>query len=209
MDKVDLKAERKDLYAPPRGRFVEVVVPPMRFLTVDGHGDPNTNDDYADAVRSLFATSYAAKFLSKRVLGRDFVVLPLEGLWTADDLTAFERRAKGEWSWTMLIRQPDWIDAALVDRALDTVRTKGSLLRELELRTLDEGLCVQTLHVGSYDDEAPVLRALHHEHLPAHGLRPTGRHHEIYLSDPRRVAADRLRTVLRQPVERVDVGHDG
>lgn len=201
MEKTDLKAERKDLYAPPAGRFVEVVVPPMAFLAVDGHGDPNTSADYRLAVEALFSVSYTAKSLCRRELGRDHVVLPLEGLWSADDLTAFERRAKHEWSWTMLVRQPDWVDAELLERARDAAQARrGSALPPLELRTLDEGRCVQTLHVGSYDDEGPLLRRLHAEHLPTHGLVPRGRHHEIYLSDPRRTAPERLRTVLRQPV---------
>jgi hypothetical protein len=201
VDKVDLKAERKDLYAPPRGRFVEVVVPPMRFLALDGHGDPNTSEDYRRAVEALFTVSYTVKSLCRRELGRDHVVLPLEGLWDAEDRTAFERRAKDEWSWTMLVRQPDWVDAELVARASDAAQAKrDAVLPPLELRTLDEGRCVQVLHVGGYDDEAPLLRALHTEHLPAHGLVPVGRHHEVYLSDPRRTAPEKLRTVLRQPV---------
>ena len=201
MDKVDLKAERKDLYAPPRGRFVEVVVPEMSFLAVDGHGDPNTSEDYRHAVEALFAVSYAAKFLSKRELGRDYVVLPLEGLWSAADWTAFERRAKDDWSWTMMIRQPGWVGTALLDQARDSVRAKNlPALPKVLCRPLDEGLCVQTLHVGSYDDEAPVLRALHRDYLPQHGLTPTGHHHEIYLNDARRTHPSKLKVVLRQPV---------
>ena len=201
MDKTDLKAERKDLYSPPRGRFVEVIVPPMTFLAVDGHGDPNTSEDYRHAVEALFAVSYAAKFLSKRELGRDYVVLPLEGLWSAADWTAFERRAKQDWSWTMLIRQPEWVSTAILDRARDGARAKRlPALPQVQVQTLDEGLCVQTLHVGSYDDEAPLLRSLHRDYLPQHGLTPTGHHHEIYLNDPRKTLPAKLKVVLRQPV---------
>lgn len=201
MEKADLKTERKDLYSPPAGRFVEVVVPEMTFLAVDGHGDPNTSQDYRHAVEALFAVSYAAKFLSKRELGRDYVVLPLEGLWSARDLTAFVRGAKDEWEWTMLIRQPEWIDAAMLSRARDGAHTKRlPALSLLRCTTLTEGRCVQTLHVGSYDDEAPLLRELHQEYLPALGMAPIGRHHEIYLNDPRRTPPAKLKTVLRQPV---------
>lgn len=203
MDRVDLKAERRDLYAPPRGRFVEVVVPPMTFLAVDGRGDPETSEDYRHAVHALFTASYAVKALARRELGRDHVVAPLEGLWSASDWSVFARGARHEWSWTMVVRQPDWVVDDLLDRAREGLRDRPlpalPLLRTL---VLHEGLSVQVLHVGSYDDEAPVLRALHREHLPEHGLRPTGAHHEIYLSDPRRTAPARLRTVLRQPVER-------
>jgi len=201
MDKTDLRAERKDLYSPPRGRFVEVVVPPMTFLAVDGHGDPNTSDDYRHAVEALFSVSYAAKFLSKRELGRDYVVLPLEGLWDAADLTAFERGAKGEWSWTMMVRQPEWLPATLLERALEGAQAKRlPALPLVRYQSLAEGSCVQTLHVGSFDDEAPLLRTLHQDHLPQHGLVPTDRHHEIYLNDPRRTVPAKLKVVLRQPV---------
>lgn len=201
MDKTDLKAERKDLYSPPRGRFVEVVVPEMTFLAVDGHGDPNTSEDYRHAVQALFAVSYAAKFLSKRELGRDYVVLPLEGLWSATDWTAFERGAKEDWSWTMMIRQPEWVSTATLDRARDNVRAKPlPALSQVRRTTLAEGLCVQTLHVGSYDDEAPLLRSLHRQYLPQHGLTPTGHHHELYLNDPRKTLPAKLKVVLRQPV---------
>ena len=201
MDKVDLKAERKDLYSPPAGRFVQVDVPEMAFLTVDGDGDPNTSEDYRHAVEALYAVSYAVKFLSKRELGRNYVVLPLEGLWSAADWTAFERGAKSEWSWTMMIRQPEWVSTAMLDRAREGARAKRlPALPLLRHQTLAEGLSVQTLHVGSYDDEAPLLRALHQQYLPEHGLRPTGRHHEIYLNDPRKTPPEKLKVVLRQPV---------
>lgn len=202
-DKTDLKAERRDLYSPPRGRFVEVVVPQMSFLAVDGHGDPNTNEDYRHAVEALFAVSYAAKFLSRAELGHDYVVLPLEGLWDAADLSAFERGAKGDWSWTMLIRQPDWVSTAVLDRARDAAAAKHlPALPRLRHQSVTEGLCVQALHVGSYDDEGPLLRTLHQDHLPQHGLAPTERHHEIYLNDPRRTPAAKLKVILRQPVSR-------
>ena len=204
MEKVDLKAQRRDLYAPAPGRFVEVVVPPMTYLAVDGHGDPNTSEEYRHAVQALFTLSYSIRSLSRRELGCDYVVLPLEGLWSATDWTAFERRAKQDWSWTMLVRQPDWVPADVVDRARDQVQGRRlAALERVRSCTLDEGRCVQTLHVGSYDDEAPLLRALHREHLPRHGLAPTGPHHELYLSDPRRTVPARLRTVLRQPVRQV------
>ena len=201
MEKTDLKAERRDLYAPPAGRFVEVVVPPMVFLAVDGRGDPETSVHYRQAVEALFTVSYTAKALARKELGRDHVVLPLEGLWSARDWSAYARDARDEWTWTMLVRQPDWLGEDLLDRAREAAARKDLPALPLLRRTvLDEGRCVQTLHVGSYDDEGPVLHRLHAEHLPQQGLVPTGPHHEVYLSDPRRVAPERLRTVLRQPV---------
>ena len=203
MEKTDLKSERKDLYTAPAGRFVEVDVPEMTFLAVEGHGDPNTSPDYRHAVEALFAVSYALKFISKLEMRRDYVVLPLEGLWSAEDLTAFVRGDKDAWSWTMLIRQPEWVDDAMLSRARERAQAKGlPALPLVHRKTLTEGLCVQTLHVGSYDDEAPLLRELHEEQLPARGMTPIARHHEIYLNDPRKTVPGELKTVLRQPVAR-------
>jgi hypothetical protein len=203
--KYDLKREHAELYAPSAKEFTTVDVPPMRYLAVDGHGDPNTSAAYRDAVEALFAVAYAVKFASKRGLGRDFVVAPLEGLWWADDRGAFVARDKGAWSWTMLIAQPDWIDDEAVAAALAAVRAKATgasnpALDVLRLEHLHEGLSAQILHVGSYDDEAPTLARLHDEWMPQHGLTFNGAHHEVYLSDARRTAPEKLRTVLRQPV---------
>jgi hypothetical protein len=201
MDKTDLKRQRPDLYAPPAGRYVEVDVPRMRYLAVDGHGDPNTAPAYREAVESLFAAAYAAKFLSKRELERDYVVLPLEGLWWADDMTAFRTGDKASWSWRVLVRQPDWLPDDLLKTAVEQAHGKGRDPDHLlHLVDLAEGRCVQILHVGPYAAEGPALAYLHDRYLPEHGLRPAGLHHEIYLSDPRRVAPEKLRTILRQPV---------
>jgi len=204
--KTDLKKEL-GLYAPRRGRFDIVTVPPLRYLMVDGHGDPNTSEEYRDALETIFPLAYALKFLSKRSLDRDYTVMPLEALWWADDMAAFtSARDTSQWHWTALNLVPDWITDAHVEEAIATVRSKGGAPRldELRVETLDEGLSVQTLHVGSYDDEAPVLAELHDVFVPEAGLRMTGRHHEIYLSDARRTAPEKLRTILRQPVTRVD-----
>lgn len=201
MDKVDVKRGQRDLYAPPTGRWVEVTVPAMRYLAVDGHGNPGTAQAYRDAVAALFTAAYAAKFASRQHLGRDYVVLPLEGLWWAEDMTTFRTRDKDRWSWRMLIRQPAWLTDAMLTAAVDRAAAKGAVAAErLRVVTLDEGRCVQTLHVGSYDDETPTLTDLHDRYLPDRGLRATGRHHEIYLSDARRTDPAKLRTILRQPV---------
>ena len=202
--KVDLKKELPT-YAAKRGVVDLVEIPPLQYLAIDGHADPNTASAYADALATLYPVTYALKFLSKRELGRDYVVPPLEALWWADDMAAFTAaRDKTRWSWTVLSLVPDWLDDAHVEAARAAARSKGCpMLGALRLEPLEEGLCVQTLHIGSYDDEAPVLATMHDEVIPARGLRMTGRHHEIYLSDARRTAPERLRTILRQPVARV------
>jgi hypothetical protein len=204
--KVDLKKEL-DCYRARRGEFRVVEVPRLRYLAVDGHGDPNTGRAFADATAALYPVAYKLKFASKRELGRDYVVMPLEGLWWADDMEAFTaRRDKSRWSWTLMILVPDWITGEMVDAAVAEVAAGGGPagLDGLRLLELDEGTCVQTLHVGPFDDEADVLDRMHHRFVPDHGLGLTGRHHEIYLSDFRRVAPERLRTILRQPVRRLD-----
>lgn len=200
--KVDLKKEL-DSYRARAGVFRVLDVPPLDYLMVDGHGDPNSAPAYADALAALYPVAYALKFASRAELGRDFVVMPLEALWWADDMAAFtSARDKTRWHWTVMILQPEWITPALLADALAKVAAKGDApaLGKVRLETLEEDRCVQTLHVGPYDDEAAVLARMHDEFLPGAGLRLTGRHHEVYLSDPRRVPPERLRTILRQPV---------
>lgn len=206
MTKVDFKRDLKHLYQPSAREFVVVDVPPMQFLMVDGHGDPNTAQEYQDAIEALYALAYKLKFMSKVDLGQDYVVPPLEGLWWAADMETFTtQRDKGAWDWTMMIMQPEWIGPQHFEDAVGQVRKQkdAPALARLRLETYHEGLVVQILHVGSYNDEGPTLHRMHHEFIPQSGLEMAGKHHEIYLSDARKVAPEKLRTVLRQPVRRV------
>ncbi|WP_129336705.1 GyrI-like domain-containing protein [Cellulomonas endophytica] len=194
-----------DRYAARRGEPRVLEVPPARYLAVDGRGDPDTVPAYAEAVALLYPVAYALRAVSREALGADYVVPPLEGLWWADDPVSFtDRRDKGAWSWTLLVLVPDGLGDEHVAAARAAVAARSPVLPldRLHVLGLDEGLCVQTLHVGPYDDEGPVLADLHGRFLPEHGLVPTGRHHEVYLGDPRRTAPERLRTILRQPVRR-------
>lgn len=206
MAKIDLKKDWKDLYQPGTADFTEVSVPPRHYLAIDGHGDPNTSTQYAAALGALYACGYAIKFALRARSGEDFVVGPLEGLWTSSDPTSFAHRRKGEWDWTMLIPLPDVVSAedTAQGHAVAAGKKPDLPIGEVRRSLLDEGRCLQIMHVGSFDDEGPVLARLHHEVMPARGLTFNGPHHEIYLSDPRRVAPERLRTVLRQPVRPVD-----
>jgi hypothetical protein len=192
----DIKRALPDLYAPTRGGFHVVDVPEIAFLMVDGHGDPNTSPAYTEAVTALYTLSYTVRAIAKTDLGRVHTVGPLEGLWSADDPAVFVTREKSAWDWTMMISQPAWITPDVVEAA----KRKKKAVDGVRFASYAEGRSVQVLHVGSYDDEAPVLAALHREYLPEHGLTFNGRHHEIYLSDPRRTAPEKLRTILRQPV---------
>lgn len=196
--KTDLKKAIPS-YAARVGQMQIVDVPPLRYLMVDGHGDPN-GGEYADAVSSLFPVAYKLKFLSKRELDRDYVVMPLEALWWAEDMTSFTSdRDKSRWDWTVLNLVPDWITDDHVERAREAAAAPA--VDRIRLGTLTEGRCVQTLHVGPFEAEGPVLRRMHEEFIPSQGLRMTGKHHEIYLSDIRRTDPAKLRTILRQPVE--------
>jgi hypothetical protein len=201
--KIDFKKTR-DCYQARRGQFRIVDVPDLQYLMIDGHGDPNTAPAYADALAALYPVAYKIKFASKRDLDRDYVVPPLEALWWATDMAAFTaRRDKSQWDWTVMIMAPEWITGAMVEAARATVAATAppsSSLDALRLDTLHEGRCVQTLHVGPYDAEADVLAELHHTFIPNAGLRMTGKHHEIYFSDARKVEPAKLRTILRQPV---------
>lgn len=205
MSKVDFKKEYKELYVPPKD-FVFVDVPEMQFLMVDGHGDPNVAQEYQEALEALYAVAYKIKFSSKKQLERDYVVPPLEGLWWAEDMETFTTaRDKSQWDWTMMIMTPEWISPEIFVEAVEQVR-KGknpAALDKVRLESYQEGLSIQIMHVGSYDDEGPTLLKLHTKFLPENGYVENGKHHEIYLSDPRKVAPEKLKTVLRQPVSKL------
>ena len=205
MSKIDFKTEYRSMYNAPTRDFVLVEVPRLTYLMFDGHGDPNISPLYAQAIEALYSLSYTLKFMSKRAFDRDYVVGPLEGLWWSDDMSSFTSRQKDKWSWTMMILQPDWITQAHLQAAKAEVLMKKGLpgVETARLENLDEGLCAQILHIGPYDAVGPVLARLHADWLPANALGENGHHHEIYLSDPRKVAPDKLKTILRQPVKRL------
>ncbi|WP_159501907.1 GyrI-like domain-containing protein [Microbacterium sp. 18062] len=189
-------------YRARRGVCEIVDVPPLTYLMIDGQGDPNTSEAYRDAVSTVFAVAYRLKFRSKRESDRDYVVMPLEALWWSDDMATFTSdRDTSRWSWTVLNLLPDWITYADVDRAVSEADAALVPARDrIRRETWEEGRCVQTLHIGPYEDEGPVLAEMHDGFIPGMGLRMTGRHHEIYLSDVRRTDPAKLRTILRQPV---------
>ncbi|WP_336694718.1 GyrI-like domain-containing protein [Delftia acidovorans] len=203
MEKFDIKKACKTLYGAPRGKFVVIDTVPLNYFMIDGTGDPNRAPAHAEGVQALYAASYTLKFMSKADLHRDYTVPPLEGLWWAEDMDDFVTRRKDRWCWTMMIAVPDFVEKPMVEAAIDKAMEKKGLaaLARLRFERLEEGPAVQTLHIGAYDDEGPVLRQLHQQFMPSNGLVPSGHHHEIYLGDPRKTPAERLRTILRQPVK--------
>ena len=200
--RIDLKKDRKDLYQPGSTDFVEVDVPAMTYLAIDGRGDPDTSPSYPAAVAALYAGAYAVRFRLRTRTGDELVVGPLEGLWSSEDPSSFTAGRRDDWDWTMLIPLPEQVSQDDVAPGLaDAARRKPDLpVADVRTLRLQEGRSLQIMHVGSYDTEAATLARLHGDVMPAKGLTWNGRHHEIYLSDPRRVPPERLRTVLRQPV---------
>lgn len=202
-EKIDFK-KTLDSYKAKSGEFRVLEMPSLRYLMIDGSGDPNTSPEYVAALEALYPVAYKLKFASKRDLGRDYVVPPLEGLWWADDMASFtSTRDKSQWHWTMMILAPEWIDRAMFEATIAAIAKTNaapSRLGDVRLQTLAEGRCVQTLHHGSYDDEAPTLARMHDEFIPSQGLRMAGTHHEVYFTDARKTPPEKMRTLLRQPV---------
>ncbi len=202
---IDYKKTQKDLYQPKTTPSV-IDVPEMIFIAVDGKGDPNTSMEYAVAVELLYGLSYTIKMNNKSIL--EYVVPPLEGLWSVDDDFKGNGAAitdKGKFIWTMMIRQPDFVTADIFEAAKAALAKKKSNIdtSKAKLKTITEGLCVQVMHIGSYDDEPATIVALDNFAIE-NGYRidigETRRHHEIYISDPRKVAREKLKTVLRHPI---------
>jgi hypothetical protein len=201
MSKRDLKKELKALYQPSSKAVSEVDVPTMRFLMIDGEGDPNTSPAYADAIEALFTVSYAVKFIVKKgPLAIDYGVMPLEGLWWADDMAAFSLGDKSRWKWTMMILQPDFVTPDLIDQAMASARKKlgADVLARLRYAPYTEGRCAQTLHIGPFTSEGPTIERVH-QFIAARGTL-AGKHHEIYLSDIRKAEPSRWKTIVRQPM---------
>lgn len=200
---IDIEQELHKLYrAGKKPEFVEV--PELSFLMIDGHGDPNLSEHYRVAIQALYGVSYTLKFALKRAGGPDYRVAPLEGLWWVEDMAGSSIEDKSDWDWTAMIRQPAEVTPELVAEAVREVAEKKKLpaAGELRLERFAEGLAAQVLHVGPYADEGPTIGRLH-AFIAQHGHARRGKHHEIYLSDPRRTAPERLKTIIRQPVRAV------
>jgi hypothetical protein len=203
MKKIDLKKDLKTFYNAPAKAVVQIEVPLFRYLMVNGIGDPNTSKAYTEAIEALFSVSYTAKFILKKGPQQiDYAVMPLEGLWWADDMSKFTTRDKAKWQWTAMIMQPDFVPKEVLATALAEVRKKKNLpgVERLRLEELAEGRCAQVLHVGPFSEEGPTIERLH-EFIGSRGAARAGKHHEIYLSDIRRAAPSRWKTILRQPMK--------
>jgi hypothetical protein len=199
MSKIDYKKELKYLYGPSKKEVVVVDVPEMNFLMVDGEGAPD-NQAYQAAVEVLFSLSYTLKFMVKKGQGVDYGVMPLEGLWWAEDMTQFSVGKKDEWLWTMMMMQPEVVTEALFAEAVAQVQKKKNLaaLSQIRWQPFAEGCAAQIMHLGPFTEEGPTVARLHTFIDERGGLR--GKHHEIYLSDIRKGNPQKWRTVIRQPM---------
>ncbi|TLM99060.1 MAG: hypothetical protein FDZ75_00950 [Actinobacteria bacterium] len=200
--KRDLKKELRDLYSPSARVVQRVDVPTLRFLKIDGQGDPNTSTAYREAVEALFSLSYALKFRAKKSpLEINYAVMPLEGLWWADDMSSFSAGDRSEWCWTMMIMQPDFIDGDLIEQTRVAVAAKKDLpgLARIRLESFTEGPCAQIMHIGPFSAEGPTIEKVH-RFIEDSGHELSGKHHEIYLSDIRKADPAKWKTVIRQPM---------
>ncbi len=203
MAKRDFKKELKHLYGPSKKEFSVVDVPPMNFLMIDGHGDPNDNPDFQEGMEALYGVAYTIKFALKPQ-GIEYVVPPSEGLWWMEDMSEFSLETKDRWQWTLMIMQPDEVTQEIVAAAQGELARKKDppALSKLRYERYHEGLSVQIMYLGAYADEGPTIARMH-EFIRENGYDFNGKHHEIYLGDPRRTAPEKLKTVIRQPVKQL------
>ena len=203
MKKIDYRKELKHLYKPSPRTIDVVEVPTMNFLMIDGQGDPNTSQEYSDAIEALFSVSYTLKFMIKKgALQFDYGVMPLEGLWWVDDMTMFDITNKDDWKWTAMIMQPEHVTQDLFAEACEQVHEKKNpaALPRLRLDVFHEGKAAQTMHLGPFSEEGPTIQRIH-DFIEESGRALAGKHHEIYLSDIRRAAPEKWKTVIRQPMK--------
>jgi len=202
MEKINYKKQLQHLYKPSAKNVEVVEVPQMNFLMVDGEGDPNHSKAFSDAVEALFPIAYMLKFMVKKgETAVDYSVLPLEALWWADDMSAFRTGNKDAWKWTLMIMQPEFISAAMVEKALENVKKKKRpvALPLVRFEPFKEGKAAQIIHIGPFSEEGPTIEKVHN-FIEKSGRRRVGKHHEIYLSDIRRAAPEKWKTIVRQPL---------
>ena len=202
MEKIDYKKQLKYLYVPSYKKVEMVEVPKMNFLMVDGKGDPNTAQSFSDAIEALYSVSYTLKFMVKKgESGVDYGVLPLEALWWSDDMSAFSTGNKDAWKWTLMIMQPEFITLKMINEATEEVERKKKpvALALVRFEPIKEGKAAQILHIGPFSEEGSTIEKVH-VFINDNGSHRVGKHHEIYLSDIRRTAPEKWKTIVRQPM---------
>jgi len=202
MEKIDFKKTLKHLYQPSAKEIACVDVPEMNFLMVDGEGNPNNSKSFSDAIEALYSVSYTLKFMVKKgEMGVDYGVLPLEALWWADDMSAFDTGDKDAWKWTVMVMQLEFITREMVKEATKAVakKKKPVSLPLVRFEAFQEGTAAQILYIGPFSEEGPTIEKVH-QFIDDNGSHRVGKHHEIYLNDMRRVAPEKWKTIVRQPM---------
>jgi len=202
MKKIDFKKKLKHLYKPSAKKVDIVEVPQFNYLMIDGEGDPNTSQRFQDAIDVLYPLSYTLKFMIKRgEIGIDYGMLPLEGLWWAEDMSSFSVENKNGWKWTLMIMQPELVTKEMVHKAIEQVRTKKNpaSLPLVRFESFEEGKVAQIMHIGPFSEEGSTVAKVH-SFIEESGSQRTGKHHEIYLSDIRRATPEKWKTIIRQPM---------
>jgi len=202
LKKIDFKIALKELYNPPRKAPVIIDVPSMNFLMIDGQGDPVTSKEYQESIEALYAVAFPLKFMLKKAGTIDYTVLPLEGLWWVDNMEEWSMNQREKWKWTMMIMQPEQATREYVNHTIEAVKKKKDLrtLSKIRFEPYNEGLSVQILYIGPYKEEGPTIDMLHKFAIDQ-GYELRGKHHEIYLGDPRRTQPEKLKTIIRQPIK--------
>lgn len=205
MKKLDLRKELRHLYHPPAKDVTLVKIPTFNFLMIDGAGDPNTSKGFQDAIQALFTLSYTLKFMVKKEKKIEYPVMALEGLWWSEDMSAFSLQQKDRWKWTVMMMQPKIVTKSMVKKAVKTVQAKKEIptIDGVRFASFAEGLSAQIMHIGPFSTEGPTIEKVH-TFARERGYELSGKHHEIYLSDVRRVRPEKMKTVIRQPVRKVN-----
>jgi len=201
MEKIDLKKKLKALYNPTAKEVTLIDLPKMNFIMIDGQGAPESAQ-FQQSIEALYPIAYSIKFDKKKTGGPDFTVMALEGLWWAEDMKVFmpETSDRNKWQWTVMMMQPDFITRRDFENAVKAAKKKkdNPALDNVRFESFTEGKSVQIMHIGPYSAEGPNIQKIHQK-IAEIGGKLSGKHHEIYLSDPRRVTPDKMKTVLRQP----------
>ena len=205
MKKIDLKKEFKHLYQPSAREVITVKVPKFNYLMIDGAGDPNTSKEFQDAAQALYGMSYTMKFMTRKEKKIDYPVMALDGLWWMKDDAPFDWVKREDWRWTLMIMQPKYVTKSLVKRAMKQLQEKKELpaLPKLRFQSFSEGLCAQIMHIGPYANERPTIEKVF-AYAKDNGFEVYGKHHEIYMGDPRRVKPEKLKTVIRLQIRKAN-----
>jgi hypothetical protein len=204
MQKFDGKKQYSEFYSMNKDGIRLVEVPDFNYLMLDGQGDPNTSPAFKQSIDTLFSLAYTLKFSLKKSLSAiDYGVMPLEGIWWMDDMSQFSLETKKDWKWSLMIMQPEFISAeqVLESTLILSKRKRLPYLPNVRFEKYSEGLCAQILHTGPFSYELVSIEKLH-RFIAENGYSLTGKHREIYMNDFRKTAPERLKTIIRQPIEK-------